>query len=528
MRRLLICLLGITLLASVFNLNTPTPFTQAQTDSFGAEWFGDGIMYQVFVRSFYDSDGDGIGDLRGVTQQLDYIQNLGANIIWLSPIHPSPSYHGYDVTDYYNVNPDFGTKDDLLALIQAVHERGMYIIMDYIANHTSNQHPMFAERFGEPDAPDGDFYTWTNEAHTAYAGFAGLSSMPKINYDSPFAREYMTDVATYWLDPNADGSTVDGFDGLRCDVAVGPPLNFWAEVRNAMQNVNPDAVLLAEAWVRSALDLRDYVQGNAFNAAFDFPTLHAFIADHDTNGDSVAAGASPADILETVMLASVTLYREGTHLVKFVNNHDTNRIMSEVEGDFDRARAAAVLLMTAPGTPMIYYGEEIGMFGVKGKGNPYWDEYRREPMDWYESETGEGMTTWFAPNDRYNIPFDLVSVEEEADDPASLLNLYRTLTEIRNNTPSLREAQAAKIDLSPEGDDLYAVVLGDISSGNYTLVLINFSSNTVSASFTGPLPLPIFMSRINVTLSERFSMEGTAFTIEPAGFAILQMGGEQN
>ncbi|MBI5930951.1 MAG: hypothetical protein HY862_16705 [Chloroflexi bacterium] len=525
MRHLLISLLCITVLVSALSLNSPVHQTQAQTDPFGAQWFSDGIMYQVFVRSFYDSNGDGIGDLQGVLQKLDYIQSLGANIIWLSPIHPSPSYHGYDVIDYYEVNPDFGTKDDLLALIQAVHERGMYIIMDYIANHTSNQNPLFTERLGKPDAPNSDFYKWTNDAHTTYQGFAGIGSMPQVNYASLYARDYMTDVATYWLDPNGDGDPSDGFDGLRCDVAVGPPLDFWAEVRTAMQQINPDSLLLAEAWVRSALDLQDYVQGNAFNAAFDFPTLHAIIADHDTNADGVVAGASPADLLETAMLASVTLYPKGAHLVKFLNNHDTNRIMSEVEGDFDRARAAAVLLMTAPGTPMIYYGEEIGMFGSKGHGNPYWDEYRREPMDWYESETGDGMTTWFAPTDRYNIPFDLISVEEENDDPASLINLYRSLTEIRNNTPSLRTDTFAKVDLSPEGDELYAAVLGEIASGNYTIVLINFSSNSVTASFTGPLPLPMLMSRVSVTLSEHFSLEGTEFTIEPAGFAILQMGG---
>lgn len=202
MRHLLIGMLCIALLISAFTLSSPSHPTQAQDDLFGAQWFGDGIMYQVFVRSFYDSDGDGIGDLKGVGEKLDYIQSLGANIIWLSPIHPSPSYHGYDVTDYYGVNPDFGTKDDLLALIQAVHERGMYIIMDYIANHTSNQHPMFLERFGHPEVTQGNFYSWTNDAQTDYRGFAGLDSMPLINYTT-FLPNF-ANLLTQMRQPDAD------------------------------------------------------------------------------------------------------------------------------------------------------------------------------------------------------------------------------------------------------------------------------------------------------------------------------------
>lgn len=518
MRHLLSGILCIALLISAFALSSPSHPTQAQDDLFGAQWFGDGIMYQVFVRSFYDSDGDGIGDLKGVQAKLDYIQSLGANIIWLSPIHPSPSYHGYDVTDYYGVNPDFGTKDDLLALIQAVHERGMYIIMDYIANHTSNQHPMFLERLGHPEVTQGNFYSWTNDAQTDYRGFAGLDSMPLINYNSRFARNYMIDIATYWLDPNDDGDPSDGFDGLRCDVAVGPPLNFWVEVRTAIEKVNPDALLLAEAWLRTASELRPYLEGDAFNAVFDFPTYHAVEVDNNANGDNALVGVSSTTLVETAMLASAKLFPEGAHLVKFINNHDTNRVMSEIEGDLARARAAAVLLMTAPGTPMIYYGEEIGMFGSKGTGAPYWDEYRREPMDWYTSESGEGMPTWFAPANGYNEPDDLISVEEQDSDPTSLLNFYRTLAEIRNSTPALQSNLATKVDLTAGEDDLYTLALGDVDSGNYNVVVINFSDTSITSSFSD-------ISAATVILGEKFSLDGAEFTVEPAGFAILQVGG---
>lgn len=500
------------------SLMSVVPSAPAQDDSltFGAEWFDEGIMYEVFVRSFRDSDGDGFGDLRGVIEGLDYIQSLGANIIWLMPIHPSPSYHGYDVTDYYGVNPDYGTLGDLLELIEEVHNRNMYIIMDYVANHTSDEHPFFISAFATPDSEYSFFHHWLNEDQTQYNSFAGFSHMPEINFDSPEARDYMINVALYWLDPDGDGDPSDGFDGFRCDVAIGPPLDFWADVRQAMQEKNPDTILLAEAWLRgNGLNaLQPFLQGDAFNAAFDFPAFHTLVGDHDTNGDGLVSGESTGEFLEIGVLGGARLFEPGAHLVRFVNNHDTNRIMSEVNGDTKRARATAVWLFTVAETPMIYYGEEIGMPGIKGNG-PFYDEYRREPMDWYISEEGPGMTTWFRPNNRNNAPNDGISVEEQETDPNSLLNFYRTLGEIHNNSSALRTGGVGRLDISSEGVDLYAVWRGD-SEGDMVIVLINFQSTSVTASFYEPLS-----TDAEVLLSAGFTLDGDTFTLDPAGFAII-------
>ncbi|PJF42987.1 MAG: hypothetical protein CUN55_09365, partial [Phototrophicales bacterium] len=457
---------------------------QEDDDPYGADWFGEGIMYEVFVRSFRDSDGDGVGDLRGVIEGLDYIQGLGANIIWLMPIHPTTTYHGYDVTDYYGINPDYGTMEDLQALIAEVHRRDMYIIMDYIANHTSNAHPFFIDSFGNPESEYSDFYMWTNEEQTEYRSFANARYLPRINYDSAQAREYMINVATYWLDPNGDGDTSDGFDGLRCDVATGPPFDFWEELRASMLLVNPDAVLLAEAWLRNGLELKTFVEsGTAFNAIFDFPTYHTAAGDHDVNGDGIFSGAISGDFLELPINGAQRLYPVGAHLVRFANNHDTNRVMSEVEGDLARAKAVAVWLLTLPGTPMIYYGEEIGMFGSKGTGPRVYDEFRREPFDWYASEDGEGMTTWFRTGDRYNAPFDGISVEEEDLEPDSLLNHYRALGALHRTIPAFyRDEGVGKVELSEEGIDLYAIYRGNPEEGLYYIV-INFGTSPVTATF---------------------------------------------
>ncbi len=151
---------------------TPTPEPEIDAPA----WFDDAILYEIFVRSFVDDDGDGIGDLAGLTTELDYLQELGATAVWLMPIHPSPSYHGYDVTDYFDVNPDYGTLEDMVAFVDAAHERGIRVIMDMVVNHMSNEHPIFQDAYGNPDSEYADWFLWTNESHTAYEAFGGFQA----------------------------------------------------------------------------------------------------------------------------------------------------------------------------------------------------------------------------------------------------------------------------------------------------------------------------------------------------------------
>ena len=524
MQKLLIAALCLVLMLPLLGAASSSQSSvsaQADTTEFGAEWFGDGVMYEIFVRSFRDSDGDGVGDLQGITQSLDYIQSLGANIIWLMPIHPTTTYHGYDVIDYYDVNPEYGTMDDLMQLIEEVHARDMYIVMDYIANHTSNAHPFFLDAISNPDSEYSYFHNWENDAQTEWGSFANTGYLPEINHESEQAQDYMVDVARFWLDPNGDGDTSDGFDGLRCDVATGPPFEFWQKVRTAMVEVNPESVLLAEAWsdngvALSTLDLVEYLQPNMFNAIFDFPTMAAAVSNINDNGDGILSGNRSGDFLEIPVNGSQNVYPEGGHLVRFASNHDTNRIMSEVEGDIERAKAVAVWVMTVPGTPMIYYGEEIGMAGTKGTGPRVYDEFRREPMDWYASERGEGMTDWFRTGDRYNAPLDGISVEEQNEDADSLLNLYRLLGALRQESPILQDGVVGKIDLSREGIDLYAMYRE--LDGEQIYTVINFGHEAVSASFTSDS----FSADDAIFLvGSEFVLDGNDFTIEPAGYAVI-------
>ncbi len=411
------------------------------------------ILYQVFVRSFADSNGDGIGDLKGITQRLDYIKSLGANAIWLTPIFASPSYHGYDTTDYYTINPQFGTKANLIELTQEAHKRDMKVILDFVAGHTSSQHPFFQEAYGHPGAPHSEFYRWQDSRQTQYASFPGAPDLPSLNHSSSAVQQYLIDVATYWLDLNGDSDFTNGIDGYRLDYALGVPHEFWKRFRQEIKARNPNAILLGEVWTGNALEIKPYFDSE-FDAAFNFPLYGTLEGSPDTTGDGVLNGQASAGLIESDLGAADRVYPPGAVPVDFINNHDTNRVASEVNGNLDRAKTAATLLFTLPDPPMVYYGEEIGMAGTKG-GAPVWDMTRREPMDWYAAGSGQGMTTWFqGPN---NKPNDGVSVQEEDGKLGSLLELYRALGKLRRESSALRTGDHEPVRV--EGSDrVYALV----------------------------------------------------------------------
>jgi len=451
---------------------TPEPTATLQRPALDAPaWFRDAVLYEIFVRSFYDSNGDGIGDLRGITQQLDYLHDLGVTAIWLTPIQPAASYHGYDITDYLSINPDYGSEADLVALIQAAHARGIRLILDYVAGHTSNQHPFFKDAYGNPASKYSNWYLWVNPQHTLYLTFDGVETMPSLNQDNPATRDYLIEVARHYQ--------ALGVDGLRCDYALGPSHNFWKALRRAVKAAHPDFLLLGEVWERTPLKLAPYY-ANEFDALFDFPLYHTLMGDQDQNDDGVINGRDQPHFLDSVILAGERQYPAGAELVRFVNNHDTNRVASEAGGDLARERLAALYNLTTPGTPMIYYGEEIGMPGSKGNGRPASDEYRREPMDWYRSGAGPGQTTWFVPSDRNNRPADGISVEEERGQPGSLWTFYHNLIALRRSQTALRTGAWRAVPIT--GCDACVAYRRSDASATY-LIVLNFSGQAQTATF---------------------------------------------
>jgi len=488
-------------------------------------WFDHATIYSLYVRSFRDSNGDGAGDLQGVIDGLDYIQSLGVDTLWLLPIFKSPSVHGYDTTDYDTVNPDYGTNEDLFRLIKEVHKRGMYILLDYVVNHTSDQHPYFKDAFGNPASAYSDYYLWSNAEHTQYSTFAGVQSMPKLNYDSPKVVQFATAIALHWADPNGDGNPSDGVDGYRCDVANGPYKAFWESLRAALDKLNPKTVLLGELFVQTPQDMQGYLGGGRLDAAFDFPLFIRMTGSWEKDNDGVFSGAGNLPLALSLARNPEAFYPPEARLVRFIGNHDTNRIMSDVGGDLRRAKVAALWLMTNPGPVMLYYGDEIGMKGDKCNA-PDYDACRREPLDWYAGLSGPGQTSWFRHN---NAPNDGVSIEEEEgsaneynQDQISLLTFYRKLGKLRAELKT-RGRNWELAELSGAAAGLYALKQWD--ADKVTLVFINFSNT----KFTGTLDPALttingqsVSAFIRSDLSAAFGLlAGPIWTLEPGGFLVF-------
>jgi glycosidase len=269
--------------------------------------------------------------------------------------------------------------------------------------------------------------------------------MPRFNHFNPEVVAYLTEAALFWLDLDSDGDYTDGVDGFRVDNVTFPPQEFFIALRQGIKNANPDALLLGEAWVHTTSDLSRYFE-NQFDALFDFPFYELLQGNHDSNGDGLLANKGFPALLSILMKEEAERYQDEQIAVRFLSNHDTNRIATELGRDPDRARLAATLLAALKGPVMLYYGEEIGMPGQKG-GPPHWDSYRREPMDWYAEEEGTGQTTWFQPVDGWNQPRDGISVEEQDGAVGSLLTYYRQAFEIRQTSPALHKGDFAILDL---------------------------------------------------------------------------------
>lgn len=340
-------------------------------------WLHDGLIYQVFVDRFNPGGGRPFtrpetlmgrygGTLAGVIERLDHIQSLGASIIWLSPIFPSPSHHGYDATDYYAVEPRLGALEDLRTLIAEAHARGMRVLLDYIANHVSDQHPAFQEALRDPHGSARDWFIFT-EYPDRYVAFFGVPGMPQVNTDHPVARRMMIDPAVYWLQ--------QGIDGFRLDYTIGPSHAFWTAFRAATRAARPDAIGLGEA-VDTAEMLRSYY--GRLDGCLDFLLLQAlrrFFAFGDLRASQFASflrrhfEAFPPDFV----------------MPSFLDNHDMNRFLWVVRGDTRRLKLAALCQYTLPHPPVIYYGTEVGLSQERDVRHPDGSAHPEEsrlPMPW--------------------------------------------------------------------------------------------------------------------------------------------------
>lgn len=452
----------------------PTPTAESAPEI----WWRNAVFYEIFVRSFNDSDGNGVGDFNGITQKLDYLQDLGITAVWLMPIFLSPSYHGYDVMDYYDVNPQYGSMDNFKNLVAEAHKRDIRVIIDLVINHTSDKHPWFKEA-KDPNSPYRDWYIWSETDpkyegpwgqrvwHSSTSGFYyGIfeAFMPDLNYNNPAVTEEMKKVSTFWLtDIGVDGFRLDAAkhlieDGVIQQNTEATHLWYQNEFYPAYKVVNPEAMTVGELFGDGLNTIAQYIKNDQFDLAFNFQLANSFIASANTG----KAGNLP----NTLKVSDKAI--PDNQYATFLTNHDQNRVMSQLGGDVNKAKLAAFFLLTSPGTPFIYYGEEIGMQGRKP------DENIRLPMQWTPDENA-GFTTgrpWRAPASDYLN----VNVAAQNRVSESLLEHYRALIQLRNKYSTMQTGDL--IPLKSNKPSVYAVLRVD-ENGTF-LILANLSAEAIS------------------------------------------------
>lgn len=499
----LLAALAVTPCAAKSDLPIPTApvaaVRPASTSQPRLDWARGAAFYEIFVRSFADSDGDGIGDLRGLTSRLDYLNDgdpsttsdLGIEGIWLMPVFASPSYHGYDTVDYYAINPQYGTTADFDTLIAAAHARGIRVIVDLVINHTSSRHPWFVESSSSPRAPKHDWYVWRaddpgwrqpwgggptwHEMNGAY--FYGIFSggMPDLNLEDASVRAEVRAIASFWLERGVDGFRLDAArhlieDGpgeLQCNTPGTHA--FWKEFAAHVRAIAPEALLVGENWT-STENIAPYfgstatvAGGDELPMSFNFPLAGSILQ---------AVRTRDAAPVVATLDAVARLYPAGVLDGTFITNHDTPRVATELGSDPAKLRSAAALLLTLPGSPFLYYGEEVGLSG----GKP--DPNIRTPMPWNDREAGGGFTTG-TPWRPFATGREHANVAAQSRDPGSLLAHYRRLVHLRASSPALRRGTIAVLDPGAGNKQVLAFIRE--AEGERMLVVHNLGASGASA-----------------------------------------------
>ena len=456
------------------------------------QWWQELVTYQLWPRSFYDSDNDGNGDFNGISKKLPYLKELGIKAIWLTPIFEAPSYHGYDATNYFQVESDYGTMIEFENLLKDAKKQDIKIILDLVINHASSQHPWFIKS-SQKEAGYEDYFVWSKDLPKNYAKpwtetpapeqvwhyseirkewyYAVFDyTQPDLNLKNPKVAEEIKKIAAFWLDKGVDGFRLDAVryfieeGGIPNQADTKSNYAFLKEFKEFIEQKNPNAMLIGEAFADSSIVSSYYQEGKGIDAAFDFEfSLNIASA---LEAKPMALAKTPEEKNAYILLVKNALWnnlekrRSGdtpnAFFVPFINNHDLDRLSIKTDNNSTKLQIAASLLLTSPGSVYIYYGEEIGM----GQAGLYDDMYRRAPMQWDSSDTaGFNMTgkrwiddpksfPWHKNFDPWWEPYwkgiknkDLVSVTGQDKKPDSLLNLYRTLIGLRNKYDVIRNPE---------------------------------------------------------------------------------------
>jgi len=520
-------------------LNEPVPdtFEDTPVKDRDPEWFKRAVFYEVLVRSFQDSDGDGIGDLKGLTARLDYLQWLGVDCLWLPPFFKSPLRDGgYDVSDYTAVLPEFGDLADFVEFVDAAHQRGMRVIIDFVMNHTSDQHPWFQQSRSDPDGPYGDYYVWADDdkqyqdariifvdteasnwtfdpVRKQYYWHRFFSHQPDLNYENPAVQEEIISALRFWLDLGIDGFRLDAVpylyqvEGTNCE-NLPATHEFLKRVRKEIDTHYPDTVLLAEAnqWPEDVVDyFGDFPSGgDECHMAFHFPVMpRIFMAVRRESRYPVSEILAKTPAIPANCQWGIFLRNHDELTLEMVTDEERDYMYAEyakdprmranigirrrlaplLDNDRNQIELFTALLLSLPGSPILYYGDEIGM------GDNIWLGDRdgvRTPMQW-TPDRNAGFST--ATPGRLYLPlnqdpqygYQVINVEAQRESQASLLNWSRSMLGIRRKHSAFATGEFVDIGGSNSSVLAYVRVQGD----DVVLCVNNLSR------FPQPIELPL-------------------------------------
>ena len=504
------------------------------------------VFYHIFVGSFSDSNGDGIGDLRGIINRLDYLNDgdpnsgasLGVEGIWLSPIFRSPSYHKYDTTDYYTVDSDFGTMDDLKELAAECHKRGIKLILDLVINHTGSHNQWFvdfrnAHVTGDTSSPYYDFFSWNDTGSTGGRSFAKLGSsdhyyecnfsgdMPELNYDNPAVYDAILEVARYYLEDI-------GVDGFRFDAAKyiyfgenARSAEFWKKYMTDLRAIKPGIFTVGEVWDSDMVTAQYFPALDCFN--FTMAQVEGLISSTTKRGN-VNGFTSYIEYY----INNIRKDRPDANLISFIANHDTDRAAGYMTYASGYAKMAASLYLLAPGSSFIYYGEEIAMKGSRGSANT--DANRRLAMLWGDGDTvRDPKGTTFDRDKQTNG-----TVADMLGNPDSLYNHYKKLILIRKANPEIASGE------------FHALVVPDTNAGGFVstmnseavavfhnttgstvtidLATLNFTDGSAITTLFDPASAKLIESIYSSMTTDRsdITLEGTILTLPSQSSAVLR------
>ncbi len=466
------------------------------------------MNYEIFVRSFYDSNNDGIGDLNGVKEKLPYLSDMGFKSIWLMPIFPSPTYHGYDVTDYYSVNPDYGTLDDFSALVEEAKKYNIDIMLDMVFNHCSSQNKYFTDSFNDymnantSSSSKIDWFNWSSsklDGYNSYRGEAYYESrfdagMPDFNLDSEGVRDEMEKITKFWIEK--------GVKGFRLDAVLyyyyqntSKNVEFLNWLMDTAHKYDPDFYMVGEAWVSDGL----------LNSYFDSSCDSFFRFGSATGGTSttiiniVKGYGFAKNLTEEIENNEASIHKKNANSYSsyFLSNHDQDRVAKNFASSLDAYKAAASLYGLLPGTSYTYYGEEIAL---KGKRNTSPDDgsdvRRRLPMIWSEdNKTGECSFPEKKRQDLNNNDQVKEGVEDLLSDPWSLTNHYKKVIHLRNKYPFIKHAIFASKCAALNTDES-SVMAYSLTYGEESITIVhNFSYSPVEVD----APASSIVDSINTT-----------------------------